>query len=361
MKQAIKTAHMRNRQGTIATLMSVMILPLLMLLALSVDYGFLCLVKTDLQRSADHAVLAAARELVPDDWGQQDVDAVKTMVRYAIEQNLGDEFAIDDDDIEIGRYDPTTIYSGLQILDTGTFDTVRITLRRDDIDNQSISLFFARLFNRDRASVWVSATAVLQRARYLGPGANVLPIGVDVQAWDTLSIGDEMSVYGDGRVENHQGQTIPGNWGTIDIGDDSNSTAALRKQIVDGLSQDDLDALHDDGIIESADYIDTTQEVSLKGDPGFSAGIKHAMWEVEGQTRIVPIFDHVSGNGNNTSYDIVKWAAVRMVDFRFAGSKNSYVEIRKSFLYDQAMLPIHDLSDQSGGIENVYTYPALVE
>jgi hypothetical protein len=357
----LKSVYIKNRRGTIAALMSVLMAPLLMLLALSVDYGFLCYVKTELQRAADQSVLAAALELVPDDWGQQDTSAVRTMLRTSIQKNLGEGFEVEDVDIVIGRYDPDTIYSGLQILNTGVFDTVQVTLRRNDVANQSISLYFARLFNRDSAELYVTATAVLQKARYLGPGTGVLPIGVEQGAWDSFALGEELSVYGDGQIKDSVGQTVPGNWGTIDIGDGSNSTSDIRNQIINGLSQDDLDALHGDEIIDSPNYIDSTQEITLEGDTGFSAGMKHAMWEVEGQTKIIPIYDQVYGNGNLSSFDIVKWATVRIVDFQFSGSNNSFVEVRKSYLYDQAMRPIRDLSDQSDAIENAFTYPALIQ
>ncbi len=354
--------HFANRRsGAVAVLLCTLIMPLLMLLALSVDYGFLCYVKTDLQRAADQAAIAAVRDLVPDDLGNQNLIAVKSTVRQYVANNLGSDFSVTDSDIEIGRYDPDTIYTNLTILDSGIYDTVRLTLRRDDLANRSVALFFARLFNRDKANLEVTATAVLQKARYLGPGTSVLPIAVEEIAWNQLPLGDEMSVYGDGRIEDGGGNPIPGNWGTLDIGSESNSTSDLRDQMVNGLRQEDLDSLHQQGRIDTPEYIDSQQEIDLNADTGFSAGMKHAMWEIEGSTRVMPIYRTVQGNGNNASYEIVSWASIRIIDSRFQGSKNSFVQVRKSFNYDAALLPNPDLSDPSGSIENTFTSPALVQ
>ncbi len=350
-----------NRDGSVAVMLAILILPLLALTALAVDYGFLLYVKTDLQRSADQAAIAGVRDLVPDAFGNQDLVAVKASIRDYLEKNMGG-FVIDDDDIEIGRYNPESIYSSLELLNDGVLDTVRITLRRDDLTNSSVSLYFARIFDKDTSDVMVTSCAVLQRARFLEPGTSVLPITIDVTAWSQLQFGDIASVYGDGRLEDPNGNSIPGNWGTVDIGARSNSTQGLREQIENGLTQDDLNSLHSQGAIPDPSHIDSQQEsLILNGDTGFSSGMRHAITPAHGTRKLMPIYSQTEGQGGNLTFEIVGWGVVEIVDSGWNGNTNSYVEVRKSYTYEGDMTPANDLSDESVMIDAVFTSPVLIQ
>ena len=354
-----------RRTGSVATLLCLLMLPLLALIAFFVDYGFLLYVRTDLQRSADQAVLAGVRDLLPNAQGEQDFEAVKQRIIEYVHSNLGDDFDINADDIEIGRYNPTSIYTNLEMLTDGTLDTVRVSLRRDNSSNSSVSLYFARLFDRDESNVSVVSAAVMQRARYLGPGTSILPFAVSDELWNSLNDGDEFNIYGDGQVDDGAGNSIPGNWGTVDIGPTNNSTADLREQIRNGLSQSDLDSLHGQGRIPNADFIDSQQmPLSLNADPGFSAGIKSAIQDVHGQTKLIPIYDSGSipnGGGNNFGYEIIGWGVVEVVDSEWRGSQNSYVNVQKSYLYDGKLIANPDLSDTTNVIDGAFTFPVLVQ
>ncbi len=380
-----------QRTGTVAALLAVLLLPLLAMLALFVDYGFLLYIRTDLQRSADQVALAAVRDLLPDDEGNQDTDAVQNRIQEYLRSNMGDSFQIRPEDVVIGRYDPDTIYDSVDIVNDGIFDTVRVTLRRNDVANRSVALYFARLFDRDQSDVSATATAVLQRGRFLPPGSGVLPFAVPNDLWAQLKYGDDFNIYGDGQIQDATGQSIPGNWGTVDIGPTNNSTNALGYQIVNGLTQNDLDSLHGQGAIPDPSHIDSQHvPLTLNADPGFSAGIKDDVRQVHGQTRVVPIYDasklgssgsgggstgngkgkgkgkknsgtSSGGGGNNLNYEIVGWGVVRVVDSSWNGSQNSSVNVKKAYLYDGLMTPNPDLSDLSQTIEGVFTSPVLVE
>src|SRR5437667_10394809 len=59
--------HQRSRRrGTIAILILFMIVVLLGCVSLAIDLGYLCVARSELQRSADSAALAAAWELIDD-------------------------------------------------------------------------------------------------------------------------------------------------------------------------------------------------------------------------------------------------------------------------------------------------------
>lgn len=110
-----------------------------------------------------------------------------------------------------------------------------------------------------------------------------------------------------------QGTGRPGNRGTVDIGGANNSTADLARQIVNGISEADLNALGKPLVF------DDDGQLTLNGDTGISAGVKDELASIIGQTRVIPIFDSVTGNGNNATYRIVKWAGVRILDVKLTG------------------------------------------
>jgi hypothetical protein len=351
-----------QRTGGVAVLLCLMLLPLMALMALFVDYGFLVYVRADLQRAADQATLAAVRDLVPDEFGNQDLTAVRATVREYLAANLDANFSIPDSDIEIGRYNPTTIYSSVDLLNSGIFDTVRITVRRDELANRSVSLFFARIFNKDTSEVKARSTAILQRARYLEPGAEIFPVTILQNTWNRMELGESTSIYGDGRIEDASGNAIPGNWGTVDIGSNSNSTTELSNQIQNGLSQNDLNALNSQGSIPTSNYIDSQQNpLVLNGDTGFSSGVKHAVAGAHGKIKLIPIYKKSTSKGGGLEFDIVGWGAVEIVDSNWSGANNSQIIIRKSYRYDGFLRPNIDLRDIDDSIDSVFTSPVLAE
>ena len=354
-----KTRHTRN--GNVATLLCFLSIPLLGLLAFSVDYGFLLYIRTDLQRTADQAATAAVRDLIPAPDGTQDLAKVRATVREYVRLNLGDEFVVNDEDIEIGRYDPATIYSSVTLKNDGVFDTVRVTIRRNDLTNNSVSLYFARLFKTNHSDVSASATAVLQKAKYIGPGTAILPVAIEQKAWNRINTGDVLRIYGDGRLESASGGNIPGNWGTIDIGATSNSTNTIKRQIETGLSQGDLDSLHRQGVIPSSEYIDGASTIEPNGDTGFSGGIKNSLDAEIGNTKVLPIYKKATGQGGRLTFEVVGWAVAKIYATHWNGGKHSRLEIQKSYTYEDDLRPNPDLSDTSKIIEGAFTSPVLIE
>ena len=53
--------------------------------------------------------------------------------------------------------------------------------------------------------------------------------------------------------------------------------------------------------------------VSVGGDPGISNGVKDDWAAIIGQNKIIPLYDTVGDNGNNTQYHIVGLVGVRIV------------------------------------------------
>lgn len=350
------------RDGVIAVKVAVLLIPLMAFTALALDSGYLLKIRTELQSAADAAALAAVRELIPDSGGNQDLDQVRQTVRDYVQVNMDNEnFTIADADIEIGRYDPTSVYSELSLLDDGPYDTVRVTIRRDSTANSAVRLYFAPLIGIPTCNVAVTATAIVPQANEFHVGDGVLPFGVSKSVWDNHGIGDQFRTY-NGKIVDAFGNTVSGNWGTVDIGPQNNSTSDLSNQILNGLRQSDLDALYDDGRIATDQYIDASQPISVQADPGLSSGLKNAVQQIHGQTRYIPVYESVgNGNGNNAEYEIVEWGMVTVVTSNWNGNKNTFITFQKTSGYDGKLRPKSDLSADGGNIGNAYAHPILVE
>lgn len=359
----IKYHQVRHeRRGTILVLVALLAIPLLAMVAFAVDYGYLLTVQGDLQRTADCAALAAVQELIPDETGFQNLAAARAAAREYAAENLGGSFTVLDSDITIGRYDPGTVYSNLTLLNTGVFDTVRVRLRRDSSANSQVSLFFAKVLGINNADVIASGTAALRKGRFLLPGADVLPISVPQNEWDSLAAGDIWNIYGDGKIQNGAGSPVPGDWGTVDIGSENNSTSDMGDQIVNGLHQSHLDSLFADGRIETDEYIDTQQPTWLQADPGISSGVKNYIQQIHGENRIIPLYKELTiDGGNNLEFKITKWGVVKVVDSRWNGNNNTYVKVQKAYIYDKKLRPHATLNGFEEVVSGAYSTPTLIE
>ncbi|WP_417387019.1 pilus assembly protein TadG-related protein [Gimesia sp.] len=352
-----------ERRGAIAVFTAILLVPLLGMVAFAVDYGYLLKKRADLQRAADAAVLAAVRDLVPDVNGTQDLAKVKATLRQYADLNIQEieNFQVLDADIQIGRYDPESVYDNFTIVDWGTFDTVRVTLRFDTQANSPVSLFFARLLGINESDLNATSTAILQKGSLLAPGVGVMPFTIPKAEWDTTEVGEIWTIYGDGRLEDNIGAEIPGNWGTCDIGKPYNSTSDIRDQIDVGLRQEDLDALAAEGRNDSTEYIDSSRPMYLNGDPGISTGMKSAVVRAEGKTKLIPIYDSVMGNGSGVEFHVVGWAVCEVINSHWGGDKNTYVKIKKSYTYDSFLRPNTDLRSTDGVVEGAFAAAALVQ
>ena len=106
-----------------------------------------------------------------------------------------------------------------------------------------------------------------------------------------------------------------GNFGTIDVGHSGNSTADLKRQILDGVTPSDLAYFPDSLLVPP---------LEMNGDTGISAGIKAQLLQILGQCRSIALFDNVDGPGNNAYFSIVKFVGVRVMDVDLTGG-NKYL------------------------------------
>lgn len=331
----------QNRRGAAAVLGLGLIISLVVLMAVTMDYGYITVSQAELRRSADSAAMSAAWELYDQASDSQNGSVTHQAIASAAsiaagENSIGGQSpSVSDSDVELGVYDLNQP-GVLNAAGAASSNAVRVTLRRQDAVNGKVNLFFGALTGRDTQSLHASATAALFSSikGFQEPGdcettINILPIALDLPTWNQVLAGSGQDKYrfdgsdvqsgGDGIVECNlypKGNGSPGNRGTVDIGGSNNSTKDLSRQILHGINQQDFVDL---GMPLE---FDGNGELELNGDTGISAGIKDELADIIGQKRIIPIFESVHGNGNNAMYKIVRFEGVRIMGVKLTGPKS---------------------------------------
>jgi len=344
----------RQRRGNIIVLTAVLMVFLMAVLAFAIDIGYLVTAKNELQRAADASALAGAWELLDESAPSGAASAatlrgesVTVAARYAGYNAVTSEApALDTSDTEVGYIaDPLNPASPM-ITDSAMLpNALRVRVQKTSLQNGEVPMFFGKVLGKDSAASQAEATAALInnfggfRISSGGGNLELLPFALDVDTWNNLLAGGGSDNYnynpatgevsagggGDGVREVNlypQGTGSPGNRGTVDIGGSNNSTNDIARQIVHGISEDDMNdpaMAHFNGELK----FDSNGELELNGDTGISAGIKDELTSIIGEPRIIPIFSSVVGPGNNAQYTIVKFAGVRILDVKLTGSMSS--------------------------------------
>jgi Flp pilus assembly protein TadG len=147
------------RRGAVVPLFALMLVPILGMLAFSVDAGYMALVKADLQNAADAAVLAGAEKLQslyvqynqPLQTNQPRIliDAttnsgsnspMATAELFASYNKAGNvSLNLPDSDVTFGFTDINGVYTSPC---SGFPNTIQVVLRRDNTANSPLQLFF---------------------------------------------------------------------------------------------------------------------------------------------------------------------------------------------------------------------------
>jgi len=368
----------RRRKGTILVLTMFLMVCLIALLALTVDLGYLKVARTELQRSADAAAMAGTWELIDEaalsgysspyylEEGARSKAAEYAGLNTVTTQGL----ALDYQDVLVG-YLPNPLDPASQML-FGTGhppNAVQVSVRKTASLNGEVPLFFARLIGYNGSSLQAQATAVLVNnvigwtTPSSGGNLDLLPFALDEVTWKALvedGVGEDDWTYDPVTGELSAGpdeilevnlfpqriEEAPGNRGTVDIGSNNNSTADIARQIVDGVSPQDLE--YHDGEIK----LDENGELFLNGDTGISAGVKDELASIQGNPRTILIFEKVEGPGNNATYTIVGFAGIRIMDVKLTGQMSSKrVTIQPANHVSQGAIP-----SSNGGTTSHFVY-----
>ncbi len=339
----------QRRSGNILVLAAFMMIIMMAGLALAVDLGYIQVIRTQMQGATDAAALAATLELIDAEslTGFSEPTAVVSRVRLAAGQFSGlnkvggESPAVSFEDVVIGYIqDPSDPNVQMDFSDPSRFNAVQIRLRRTAEQNGEVPLYFARALGFDSYAGQTQATAVfldnIAGFRIPAPGQalGILPFAFDQALWNAMMAGagnDDFSpVWNDDtgawdtapvadgiREINLFPQEVgaPGNFGTINIGANNNSTNTLRRQIEVGLTAEDMSHYPNGELMID----DITGTLDLTGDTGISAGMESALQAIIGQPRIVPLYRQVSGVGTNATYEIVKFVGVRVLEVDLRG------------------------------------------
>ena len=198
------SAKFKNEKGVTLVYVAILLVVFLGIAALAVDVGYLMVGKTELQRTADAAALAATRQLgviyigMPYNLQNSynaagDETQIKAAAASVALQNLaaGVNVVIDPADIQIGTWNPTAsprFTPGLLHP-----DAVQVVARRDDSTTR-IGTFFYPAFawllslwsggsagpNAGQIPVLATATAALSGPSTLAEGELITPIGLSM-------------------------------------------------------------------------------------------------------------------------------------------------------------------------------------
>ena len=339
-----------RRRGAAAVFAVFLTSVLVAMLAFSIDIGYLAASKSEIQRTADAAALSGCWQVYDGKvagMGESDMNtAIDNSASSAALMNSVSNIAPTlqtsglNKDITSGFLPSLSSEATLTSNANQPYLAVHVSVRKTSGLNGQIPFYFARIFGQQGIDISAQATAAmaLQVQGFNTPTGgssstlNILPFALDEGTWQGMLNGGgtdqyryststgQISSAGDGIREVNlypQGTGSPGNRGTVDIGGSNNSTADLARQIVYGISSGDLTALGKPLTLGS----DGT--MTLNGDTGISAGVKDELASIIGQTRIIPIFSTVTGNGNNANYRIVRWAGVRILYVKLTGSMSS--------------------------------------
>jgi len=353
----------RARKGNVLVLTTFSMVCLIALLALTVDLGYLKVARTELQRSADAAAMAAAWELIDDDalYGSDsyylEEEARTKAGQYAGLNTVTTQGpALDYQDVLVGYLPNPLDPASPMLFGTGNPpNAVQVSVKKTAALNGEVPLFFARLIGYDGSSLQAQATAALVNSVIgwttpsSGGNLDLLPFALDQVTWNGLLAGvgeddwtydpetGELTAGSDGILEVNlfpQDTGAPGNRGTVDIGSNNNSTADIARQIVEGVSPEDLE--YHDGEIK----LDENGELFLNGDTGISAGVKDELASIKGNPRTILIFREVHGPGNNATYTIVGFAGIRIMDVKLTGQMSSKrVTIQPAIHVSQGAIP----------------------
>jgi Flp pilus assembly protein TadG len=372
-----------------------MLVPLMALIAFSVDVGYMVRVKAELQNAADAAALAGACELMqpnfsgigtaPASASASIAKALAEAQRFAKLNSAGKKtLSLLPGDTTIGYMaNPANQQQTLNAWASGDLlpNSVRVLMRRDGTANTPVPLYFAKALGYGSWNGTATATAAfLQKSTVTGfksttANAKLLPIALDVALWNSfLATGlspdgtrsdsfsatlptpnnhapGNVSASGDGIPEfndAYPNKNSPGNFGLVDIGPDANDTNAFRTWLNNGASPSDLNHFGPDGLQATPGA-----PAILKGGPGLKSTLEFDLAGVVGQPRIVPLFSSYSGSGSNTQYTIVGFAGITIVSATGQGS-NMQVVVQPVAVIDPTAT-----TGSGGGSKFVYPAPPI--
>ena len=331
-----RPARRNRRRAALLIMACVSLASTLILCGLVIDVGNVCVGRSELQRGADAAALAAVAAMMEQsDWSaDQSTSVVAYHARNAALEYVSlnpcrgvntmtlprnDENA-PGGDLVLGHYNSTT---GVFDPNDTRYNSVYLMLRRDDVQNGPIRLFFGGLVGLRGVNAFGEAASYCEtniNGFQILPGSDevcqMLPFSLHEDYWDIDA--EEIQLFP--GWTGPAGFEASGNFGTVDLGNPNNSAADLFRQIEDGLIAYDF-SFFDDHTLQ-LDRYDTDEKrcyTLLNGDTGVVAAMRPYIDKIIGHERIIPIHASVEGQGNTAWFKVVAFAGVKILSHRLHG------------------------------------------
>ena len=306
------------RRGAVVPLVAMLIVPFTGMVAFAIDIAWIVQSRSDLQNAADAAALAGAEQLMngfvqyslPGQTRKSTIlTAAETSAKTYAKSFSGynraggvSSLTLNDGDIEFGFTDANNNYTAAPSY-TGFPNTVKVTMRLDSSANGSLKLFFAPIFGLTSSNIQVSAAATIYTANIVdfkpGNGAGILPMTLDVNAWNTYI---QTGVSSDGtthaaangapQMQVYPSPNLaPGNFGMLSLNDSSNDASDISNWIANGMSSSELATLHQQGLLPIQSPNPGLWD--WKGAPGFKSSDLNTL--PLNKTFLLPVFEPVVG------------------------------------------------------------------
>jgi Flp pilus assembly protein TadG len=325
-------------------LMALLIIPILAMLAFSIDIGYIVQTNEELQNAADAGALAAAEQLEqyyiqyyqPGASQATIVSSAQAQANlfarnYASFHRAGNTSSVVCDtanDVVLGYQDANTAFT--TSVPSGTFpNTVQVTLRLDGGQNTNpqLALFFGPVLGMRTVTVTTVARATIYNgdaSSFSGADGNLLPATMDQEIWQNFLKTGQGSMpefsftaptsTASGSVPSPavpsaaQIQVVPdpngspGGWNYLSLNSSSNSNADLKGWFANGLGASDLASLKAGAQLPLPTQPPNPDNASYfwKGIPGNRGGSEP--FPAPGSIRILPLYRHVptdeAGAGN---------------------------------------------------------------
>lgn len=354
----------RKRRGAVAVLVAVCMAVLIGFAALVIDVGAMYNVRGDLQRTADSCALAAVSAYVEDDMTRVRLkgDAIDTVINTAQIRAIQIGKAnstLNLPETNIGRSDIIPGYidlnSGTSPIDQNTppnlYNAFGVTARRDDIENGPMLLYFAGIFGKMSTNVTASAVAAFDdRFSGIKPtpgGATILPFTIHEDAFNLeLAEGQDQYSFDNPGVSSGQDaiveirlfpyplsgqdyETGDGNFGFLNIGNDSQSAAVEKDQILYGITADEVQAEFGSDTLLFHDEDGNPLKYIVEGSPGLEVTVESEISTRIGEVIAFFLHDDVVLNGANATYTITNIIYARVMDVKLTGAMaNKYFYVQ---------------------------------
>jgi hypothetical protein len=341
--------------------------PLVGMLAFSVDIAYIEQVKTELQNAADSAALAGAEMLMNPYVGWQlpgltngqlnailfngETSARQTAKNYAGYNKAGGvSILLQDADIAFGFTDATGSFT--TNLSSSQFpNTIQVTARRDGTggsqSNNPLALFFGPVLGV--SSVNLSATA--RATIYTGTTntsngqGDLLPVAVVVSDWNnffqngTGADTDNNSPNGLPQLNIYPGGGgQPGNNGLLSL----NGSSAPSQQYYSGTTgwiQAGPSATDISSLVSAGD-IPLGSSAQWGVGPGMKSSLLSDFQAVENTPRLLPLYDTSGANGSNAWYHVVALVGVTITYADGNGKANMTIDVQPNAFVDPANIVV---------------------